>query len=101
MIFKNVKNILEHLSKSVSGKRFFAYNRMSELLGALAQLGARFHGMEEVTGSNPVCSIFLLGPESLRNQCFPGFSMPSVSCQVTHLGTGYGCLLLFSAWNRA
>ena len=27
--------------------------------GALAQLGARLHGMEEATGSSPVCSIFV------------------------------------------
>ncbi len=26
------------------------------VLGALAQLVARFHGMEEVRGSNPLCS---------------------------------------------
>ncbi len=30
---------------------------MIYILGALAQLGARLHGMEEATGSSPVCSI--------------------------------------------
>ena len=29
---------------------------MYQVFGAMAQLVARFHGMEEVTGSNPVSS---------------------------------------------
>lgn len=34
--------------------------------GALAQLGARHTGSVEVTGSNPVCSIFFI-PETKQN----------------------------------
>ena len=32
---------------------------LCSLKGALAQLVARFHGMEEVRGSNPLCSTFV------------------------------------------
>ena len=35
----------------------FLHITYKEIYGALAQLGACLHGMEEVTGSNPVCSI--------------------------------------------
>ena len=30
---------------------------LDNILGVLAQLGARFNGIEEVMGSNPICSI--------------------------------------------
>ena len=36
-----------------------AFHLSSGRFGALAQLGARNTGSVEVTGSNPVCSIFL------------------------------------------
>ena len=32
----------------------------SGIIGAVAQLGERFHGMEEVVGSNPIGSILVL-----------------------------------------
>lgn len=41
--------------------------------GALAQLGARLHGMEEVTGSNPVCSTHEKAGKSAGNGFFPCF----------------------------
>ena len=41
--------------------------------GALAQLGARLHGMEEVTGSNPVCSTHEKAGKSDGNGFFPCF----------------------------
>jgi hypothetical protein len=31
---------------------------LSQILGAVAQLGERLHGMQEVEGSNPFSSIF-------------------------------------------
>ena len=43
--------------------------------GALAQLGARLHGMEEVTGSNPVCSTREKAGKSAGMASFPAFFM--------------------------
>jgi hypothetical protein len=42
--------------------------------GALAQLGERYTGSVEVSGSNPLCSTIKRTPEPLRNQGF--FAVP-------------------------
>jgi|ERR1700691_4771933 hypothetical protein len=43
--------LVTSLDPDLSGYRFFVFNR-----GPVAQLGARFHGMEEVVGSIPTRS---------------------------------------------
>ena len=43
-----------------------------EHFGALAQLVARFHGMEEVRGSNPLCSTLFCLDIATKTACFNG-----------------------------
>ena len=38
--------------------KILANNKKNQIIGAVAQLGARLHGMQEVTGSIPVSSTF-------------------------------------------
>jgi hypothetical protein len=47
--------------------------RSEVIFGAVAQLGERFNGIEEVVGSNPICSTLTIGDCELRisNKALP------------------------------
>jgi hypothetical protein len=58
------------LNPGLSGVRLFAFNR-----GPVAQLGARFHGMEEVVGSIPTRSTKSLNTPFVRRWRFHDVEM--------------------------
>ncbi len=63
IIRKSQYAVQNALSRSRVGREFICHNRtlvlISRNFGAIAQLGERLHGMQEVVGSNPIGSISL------------------------------------------
>ncbi len=62
--------------------------------GPVAQLGARFNGIEEVTGSNPVRSTILFFPRISKAASLP-FRVSSKNAPATHPGSLAVVLLQF------
>ncbi len=70
---------------STNGKKFICQNRISVLIslhtGAIAQLGERLHGMQEVVGSNPIGSIFPRLPQGFCSNSAEDFWQTDSTCE--------------------
>src|SRR5580698_1713607 len=69
------------------------YNSRSVGCGPVAQLGARFHGMEEVKGSNPFRSTKAFQPGRRRNTHWPPIMLTVADAQASARETSLRVLL--------